>query len=65
MKNETKTYGEIFKEFKESVGNIEISDYRPCGPPYCGVYIPNSIIVWLKNGSTIIYTTKQKGKSDE
>ena len=60
METANKTWEEIFKEFKESVGNIEVSDYRPCGPPYCGVYIPYSIIVWLKDGSTIIYMPKHK-----
>lgn len=60
METSNKTWEEIFKEFKESVGNIEVSDYRPCGPPYCGVYIPCSIIVWLKDGSTIIYMPKHK-----
>lgn len=60
METANKTWEEIFKEFKESVGNIEVSDYRPCGSPYCGVYIPCSIIVWLKDGSTIIYMPKHK-----
>jgi hypothetical protein len=53
-----KTYGDIFEEFIQKVGcKNEISDYRQCIPFYGYPVIPNAIIVWLKDGSTLIYQT--------
>lgn len=55
-----RTWSSIFREFRE-VTNISeeiISDWRPCQPPYSDVSIPMAVIVWLTNGSQIIYKTK-------
>lgn len=58
----TKTWGAIFKEFKESTGIFEdlIADYRPAQRPYFEVDLPmTAIIVWLKDGERIIYIPKE------
>lgn len=56
------TYKDIQKEFSNKFPNVEIEDYRPA----CGLYIdgvddctqiPNAIVVWLKDGSKVIYIT--------
>lgn len=56
------TYGDIFKEFCESVNTgltDQIRDYRPCDPMFDVPFIPGGILVWLKNGAKIIYISKQ------
>lgn len=59
------TYEDILKEFKNKFPNVEAEDYRPA----CGLYIdgvddctqiPNSIVVWLTDGSKVIYITNNK-----
>ena len=52
------TYGEIYKEFCNKFPNAEIEDYRPADPifiPQLARGIPNAIIVWMKDGSKVIY----------
>lgn len=52
------TYGEIYKEFCNKFPNIEIEDYRPADPmfiPQLSRGIQNGIIVWLKDGSKVVY----------
>ena len=56
------TYKEIYLEF-EKYTNIElaiIDDSRPCLSFYGVPSIKNAILVWLKNGSKIIYIAKEK-----
>lgn len=62
-RNNTKTYGDIFKEFCDKFPNVEVEDYRPA----VGLYvqqllecIPNAIVVWLKDGSKIIYISESE-----
>lgn len=57
----TKTWGDIFKDFGKETGMPydSISDWRPCQPPYYDLEIPNTIIIWLKNGDRILYTPKR------
>lgn len=52
-----KTWGDIFKEFGKVTKTPyeSISDWRPCVRPYYDE-IPNTIVIWLKNGGTILYT---------
>ena len=52
-----KTYGEIFKEFKDKYRIPEVDDYRPFNPLWvqeCGA----GIICWLKNGDMVAYFPK-------
>lgn len=52
------TYGDIFEEFCRKFPNVEYADYRPASPifiPQLSSDIPNSIIVFLKDGSSLIY----------
>ena len=59
-----KLWKDILEEFKESTGisKEKISDYRPYLTPYStevlGISAPG-IIVWLSDGSTIIYISKE------
>lgn len=57
------TYGDIYNEFCKKFPNAGAEDYRPA----CGMYIPqlswsipNAIIVWLKDGSRVIYIAKSE-----
>jgi hypothetical protein len=51
------TYGEIYEKFRRETGIADemIVDYRQCTEPYYKTCIPNTIIVWLKNGDRLIY----------
>lgn len=51
------TYGEIYNKFLKStkIDRELISDYRPCISLFAPTEIDNAIIVWLKDGSQIIY----------
>ena len=55
-----KTYTDSYEEFLKTIGDHEelITDYRPCATPYFDITIPMGIIVWLKDGSKIIYISK-------
>jgi len=55
------TYGDIYNEFCKKFSNAEVEDYRPAVEMYIPQLvrgIPNAIIVWLKDGSKIIYIAK-------
>lgn len=62
------TYGDIFDEFCKKFPNAEVDDFRPVAPIHVPE-IPNgmakSIVIWLKDGSRLIYTTKEQEKTDE
>ncbi len=52
------TYGDIYEEFCKKFPNIEVKDYRPASPlhiPQLLKDIPNAIIVWLMDGSEVVY----------
>ena len=60
------TYGEIFEKCQSVIGEENILDYRPAvfsaapdtfldGVERC---VPNTIMVWLKNGDCIWYRAK-------
>ena len=55
-----KTYTDIYNEFLKTIDNREwlIADYSPCTTPYFDITIPMGIIVWLTDGSKIIYISK-------
>lgn len=58
-----KTYGDIYNEFLAKFPNSKVKDYRPADPMFiCELYqaIPNAIIVWLKDGTSIIYIAKSE-----
>ena len=55
------TYGDIYNEFCKKFPNVETEDYRPAVEmyiPQISKGIPNAIIVWLKDGSEVIYIAK-------
>lgn len=39
-----------------------INDTRPCTEMYGVPFIPNAIVVWLNNGSKIIYIAPEQGE---
>lgn len=56
------TYGDIFEEFCIRFPDANVEDYRPADPmfiPQLSRGIPNAIIVWLKNGSKVIYVAEK------
>lgn len=56
------TYGEIYDEFCKKFPNAEVSDYRPAMPQYLPRLvkpIPYGIVVWLKDGSSMIYIAEE------
>lgn len=59
------TYGEIYEKAVKVIGRENVSDYRPAvyEGRLNGMYdfphninIPNTIMIWLKNGDRIVYT---------
>lgn len=57
------TYGDIYKEFCKKFPNVKINDYRPAGKLYISQLsrsLPNAIILWLKDGSKLIYMSKSE-----
>lgn len=58
-----KTYRDIYDEFRNKFPNVEVEDYRPADP----MYIPQllrgidyAILVWLKDGSKVIYINESE-----
>ena len=59
------TYGDVYSEFKEKFSNVEAEDYIPADPMYIPQLmraVPNAIIVWLEDGSTVIYISGKESK---
>lgn len=58
-----KTYEDIYNEFCDKFTLAEVEDYRPAVPmhiPQLMRGIPNAIIVWLKDGTKVIYMTESE-----
>lgn len=58
------TYGEIYKEFCDKFPNADVEDYRPADPVYIPQLlrgIPNAIMLWLKDGSMVVYISRKRG----
>lgn len=60
------TYGDVYNQFKSlnMVPDIMIKDYRPCRHPYTDYNIPEAIILYLTNDSSIIYIYDEKLNSN-
>jgi hypothetical protein len=61
------SYGDIYDEFCEKFPNSHAEDYRPA----CSLHIPqlmkdipNGIVVWLKDGSKVVYIAESEDKND-
>ena len=57
------TYGDIYNEFCKRFPTAEVEDYRPAVEmhiPQLSRDIPNAIIVWLKDGSKVIYMAESE-----
>lgn len=60
------TYGDIYEQFCKKFPNAEVEDYRPPAEMYIPQLtngITNAIIVWLKDGSKIIYIAGGEDKN--
>lgn len=58
-----KTYGDIYNEFRDKFPLVEVEDYRPAVEmhvPQLSKGIPNAIIVWLKDGTKVIYIAESE-----
>ena len=58
-------YQDILIEFGSKFPNTEIEDYRPAFGLYIDgmddcEQIPNAIVVWLKDGSKVVYISKSQ-----
>lgn len=59
-----KTWGDVIKEFENDIlpklreDPDFVIDYRPCGKPYSDVFVPNGLLVYLRDGSQLIYLFK-------
>lgn len=57
------TYGDIYDEFCKKFPGAGVVDYRPATTMYMPLLvsgIPNAIIVWLKDGSKMIYIAESE-----
>jgi hypothetical protein len=57
-----KTFGEIFHEACVKLNLHDVADYRPADPSFVSELsqgIPGGIIIWLKDGSKIIYIAQE------
>lgn len=67
-KIEDTTYGDIYEEFCKKFPYIEVEDYRPAVTmhvPWLLKGIPNAIVVWLKDGSELIYIAESEGCNND
>ncbi|MDD3040057.1 F-BAR domain-containing protein [Bacteroides sp.] len=58
---QTRTYGDIFTDFKNKIDEgmlDDITDCRPASKMYSGVDLAQGIIAWFKDGSKMIYIPK-------
>ena len=59
-----KTYNDIYNEFYDKFPLAEVLDYRPAVKMHIQQLskdIPNAIVVWLKDGSEVIYIAERTG----
>ena len=57
------TYGDIYDEFCDKFSLAEVEDFRPATEfyvPQLSKSIPNAIIVWLKDGTKVIYIAESE-----
>ena len=58
-------YSEVYRKARNVVGEENILDYRPATAEKdptsdgAGEWVPNTIIVWLKNGDCLWYKAKE------
>lgn len=61
-------YGDIAKQFYDKFPDVEVDDWRPADPMFIPQLlrpIPNAIIVWLKDGSEVVFISGEEGETDE
>lgn len=49
------TYREIFKRFLKQNSTLKVADYRPCCKLFDVPTMDNAIVIWLQDGTKIIY----------
>ena len=63
-----KTRRDIIREFENDIlPKLEsiVIDYRPCSEPFTDFFVPNGLLVYLKDGSRLIYIPNSKKKRGE
>lgn len=58
------TYGELYKEFKSKV-QLKDVDWRPCSEMFGVPNVPNAILVYLDDGSKVIYIGAEKPEDEQ
>lgn len=61
------TWGDIYDEFCKKFPDADVEDYRPACElfiPQLAKGIPNAIIVWLKDGSKVIYIAESESETN-
>lgn len=57
-RRKNKTYRDVYNEFVETTGIQDVWDWRPAAPPYWHDAISDAILIWNKDGSRMIYISK-------
>lgn len=61
------TYGDIYKQFCDKFPNAEVNNWRPADPmhiPQLLRPIPYAILVWLKDGSKLVFISGEVGEKE-
>lgn len=61
------TYGDIAKQFYDKFPGVEVDDWRPADPMFIPQLlrpIPNAILVWLKDGSKVVFISGEVGETE-
>ena len=60
-------YGDIYEQFCKKFPNAKVSDYSPAYPqflPNLVQPIPYAIVVWLKDGTKVVYMAESEDDND-
>ena len=66
-KENNMTYGDIYEQFSKKFSKAKVSDFRPALPmflPQLSKGIPNAIIIWLKDGTKVVYMAESEDDND-
>ena len=65
-----RSWGDVIREFERDIlPNLQrnpeyVMDYRPCTEPYSDVFVPNGLLVYMRDGSKMIYIFDPEEKDE-